>query len=82
MTNPKGESLADIFAEEEARRTEEARREIAKEDAAWNALTPEERERITAERESKWAEFDDAVKAAEANGDEDEESDGDEEDSE
>lgn len=66
------ETLADIFAEEEERRTAEARREIAAEQAAWDALTPEEKAAKLAENEAKWAAYADAVEAAEAEPDEDE----------
>jgi hypothetical protein len=49
------ENLSDIFAEEERRRLAEAKAEQAKEDAAWAALTPEERAAELAKAEEKWA---------------------------
>jgi len=50
-------SIGDIFAEEEALRLNQARSEIEAEDAAWNALPPEEREKITSAREERLAGF-------------------------
>lgn len=82
MSGSRGESLADIFAGEEARRIEETRRELEAEAAAWNALSDEERARRLAAAELK-AEalqraIDEAEAAAEFEGeDEDEEDDDD-----
>jgi len=48
-------SLADLMAEDEAFRLEEARREIAAEKAAWDALSPEQQAAAIAAREAKFA---------------------------
>jgi predicted Fe-S protein YdhL (DUF1289 family) len=52
-------SLDEIMAEEEARRVAETRAEMTAEQAAWQALSPEEREaeiaRMEAKREAKFA---------------------------
>jgi len=54
------EDINDIFAAEEARLLTEALAEITKEDAAWRALSPEEREAKHEEWEARWAAFDNA----------------------
>jgi hypothetical protein len=51
----KPRDMADVFAEYDAEQLEKARAEIAAEDAVWTALPQAERDRITAEREAKWA---------------------------
>ena len=59
-------SLAEIMAEEDARRVAEARAEIAREQAEWAALSPTAQAAIIAAREAKWAAFQDAIDAQEA----------------
>lgn len=57
---PQGsESLADIMAEEEARRLAEARAEIAAEKRAWDAMNPAEQAEVIAKREAKFADVPD-----------------------
>lgn len=51
-------SLAELMAEEEAKRLAEARAEIAAEKKAWNALTFEEKVAITDARNAKYAALD------------------------
>lgn len=58
------QSLGDLIRDEEARIVANSRREIAAEDAAWKALSDEERAAITAEREAKWDAFADACESA------------------
>lgn len=53
-------SLHELMAEDEAKALEQTRREIAAEDAAWKALPQSERDRISAEREAKFADIPDA----------------------
>lgn len=48
------ENLSDIFAEEEARRLAEAWAEVAKEKAAWDALTPVEQAAIIEQRAARF----------------------------
>lgn len=62
--------LSDLMAEEEALRLAETRRDLAREQAAWAALSPQEQAAIIAAREAKFADVPD---------DEDEETDEDEE---
>jgi len=52
------ENVFDIFAEEEARRLAEAKAEIAREDAEYAKLSPEEKARRSAEYEAKYAHLD------------------------
>lgn len=66
----KTESLADIFAEEEARRVDEARAEKEAEDARIAAMSDEEREAVARAYEERFGHLDDLVDADE---DEDEE---------
>lgn len=68
-------TLAEIMAEEDARRLAEARAEIARERAEWEALTPEAQAGIIAAQEAKWAAFQDAIDAQEATGHDDHEGD-------
>ena len=68
MTN-----IWDLFNEEEERLLAEGRAEIAAEDAAWQALPQAERDRITAEREAKNAEWDALLSDEEPEDDEDDE---------
>jgi len=63
------EDLNDIFREEEDRLLAEARTAIAAENAAWYALTQEERDAIT---EARLARFPDLPEADEGDEDEDE----------
>ena len=60
------EDLNDIFAEEEARRLAEGRAEQAKEDAAYAALTPEEKAAKLAAYEAKYAALEDEALEDEA----------------
>lgn len=61
----------DPFAEYEAELLEQARKRIAAEDAAWEALPQSEKDRIMAEREAKWAALEDAAHAVQVDEDED-----------
>lgn len=67
------QSFADMLREEEDRLVAQARAEIAAEEAAWNALSDEERAAINAERAAKWDAFADAADAADADSEDDEE---------
>lgn len=51
-------TLGELFAEDEERRLEITRREMAEEKAAWEALPQEEKDRLSREAEEKWASFD------------------------
>lgn len=66
------EDLTSLFAEEEARRLAEARAEIAKEKAVYDALSPEQKAAKNAEYEAKYAHFDDLVEADETEEDDEE----------
>lgn len=46
-------NMGDLMAEYEAELLAKTQAEVAKEDAAWAALSPEEQARIIAEREAK-----------------------------
>lgn len=48
-------SLFELMAQEETRRMEQARQEIAAEKAAWDAMTPDEQNKIIAAREAKYS---------------------------
>jgi predicted Fe-S protein YdhL (DUF1289 family) len=48
-------TLADFMREEEARLIAETRVEVAREMAAWEAMTPEEQAKIIAAREARFA---------------------------
>lgn len=74
MTGRGEMTLGEMFAEEEARRVAETRREREAERAAWNALSDEERAERIAAGERKLEEFEAALEAA----DDDEETDEDE----
>lgn len=52
--------LSNIFKEYEDQALSKARAEIAVEDAAWNALPQAERDRINAERESRFQDIPDS----------------------
>ena len=69
------ENLNDIFAEEEARRLAEAKAEMAKEKAAYDALSDEEKAKLAADREAYWAKWEAALEAAGIDEDEDEDED-------
>lgn len=47
-------SLADLFAEEEAKNVAKVRAEMAEEKAAWDALTDAERADLIAANAAKW----------------------------
>lgn len=47
-------SLDTLLMEEESRQLVKARREIAAEEAAWNALSDEERAAALAQRQARW----------------------------
>ena len=73
------QSLDDIFKAEQAKGLEKFRAELAAEQAAWAALTPEQQAEIIAAREAKYAaDFPD--RAEEPDDDEDDEDDDEEED--
>lgn len=65
MTN-KIYTLDELFAQDEDERLAATKAEMAAEKAAWDALPQEEKDRITAERESKWEAFEEACIASEA----------------
>lgn len=66
-------NIWDEFAAEEAARLEQARREIAAEKAAWNALTLEQQAASIAAREAKFADVPDSDEDFDEDFDEDEE---------
>lgn len=55
----KPQSLADMMAEDDARRMAEARAEIAAEQAEWDALTPDQKAARIAAMEAKYADVPD-----------------------
>lgn len=64
-------NLSDLFKEEEEARLATARAEIAQEKAAWDALTPEEREQLSAAYEAKYALLEEASVTEEEGDDDD-----------
>lgn len=74
------QSLDELFAQEEAQRLAQARKDIAAEKAAYDALPQEEKDRLWALSEAKWAAFDDACKAPEAEAEEGDDAEEDEDD--
>lgn len=78
MTTKKFMTLDEMFAPIEAERLAAAKAEIAAEKAAWDALPQSEKDRINAERDKRWEDFDAACQASD---DEEEDSDDEEEDS-
>lgn len=65
------QTFADIFADYEEKRLAQSRAEIAKEDAAWEALPQSEKDRIMAEREAKFAAMADAESECDESDEED-----------
>ena len=75
--NRKIMSLDEMFNDEDTRKLEETRAEIAKEKAEWDALPQAERDRINAAREDK---LNNMFSAAESSTDEEEEEEEEDED--
>lgn len=71
-------TLGDLMAEYEAERLAEARKEMEKEQAAWDALPQSEKDRIFAEREAKWEALEAAAEEPDDDEDEEDEEDGEE----
>lgn len=69
----KTQTLAEMFAEEEATRLAKERAASAAEDAAYHALPQAEKDRLQAERDAFWQRVADAEEAAGDEPDEDEE---------
>ncbi len=69
-------TLDELFAQDEEERLAKTRAEMAAEKAAWDALPQEEKDRINAEREAYWDQFE---TPADVDDDEDEEEDDDDE---
>lgn len=57
MFSNKIQNLDDLFAEDDAKALETARKEIAQENAAWEALPQNEKDRVNAERQQKLEKF-------------------------
>jgi len=69
-------TMDELFAEDEAKRLADGKKQIAAEDAAYHALPQAEKDRLQAERDAHWARIADAEEAA---GDDDETDDDEEE---
>ena len=63
MSKQEPQDMGQLFSEEEALLKAKADREIAQEKAAWDALAPDERAAIEAERERKAATLFSAIEA-------------------
>lgn len=66
-------NMSEIFEEEEKRLLAEGRAAIAADDAAWAALTQDQRDAISKSREERFAEIDTTDDGDDQNDDEEEE---------
>lgn len=64
-------TLDDLFSEEEEKRVEQNKINIAAEKAAWDALPQAEKDRINAERDKFWEDFGKAVDEHESSNEDD-----------